>query len=104
MIPENLTSLGHEEGYLDEKAKAVVLLMRLDPDQVNVSEDRKDWNVDGIFAYSKVCTTWAAPSPCTSSTRTTCCARATSPRSTSRTSVRSSSARRPAPCAAAHFR
>ena len=61
VIPENLTSLGHEEGYLDEKAKAVVLLMRLDPDQVNVSEDRKDWNVDGIFAYSKVCTHVGCP-------------------------------------------
>ena len=35
--------------------------MRLDPSDVNVSEERTDWNVDGIFAYSKVCTHVGCP-------------------------------------------
>ena len=61
VVPENLSAIGHNEGYLDEKAKAVVLLMRLDPDTVNVSPERADWNVDGIFAYSKVCTHVGCP-------------------------------------------
>ncbi|WP_223840851.1 cytochrome bc1 complex Rieske iron-sulfur subunit [Kocuria sp. cx-455] len=61
VIPENLSELGHHEGYLDEKAKSVVLLMRLDPDTVNVSAEREDWNVEGIFAYSKVCTHVGCP-------------------------------------------
>lgn len=61
VIPENLGQLSHEEGYLDEKAKAVVLLMRLDPDTAHVSPERADWNVDGIFAYSKVCTHVGCP-------------------------------------------
>ncbi|MCJ8503402.1 Rieske 2Fe-2S domain-containing protein [Kocuria flava] len=61
VVPENLAQIGHNEGYLDEKAKAVVLLMRLDPDSVNVSPERQDWNVDGIFAYSKVCTHVGCP-------------------------------------------
>ncbi|ROZ63706.1 ubiquinol-cytochrome C reductase [Kocuria soli] len=61
VLPENLMDLGHEEGYLDQKAKAVVLLMRLDPDIVTVTPGREDWNVDGIFAYSKVCTHVGCP-------------------------------------------
>ncbi|WP_047692016.1 ubiquinol-cytochrome c reductase iron-sulfur subunit [Kocuria sp. ZOR0020] len=61
VLPENLSGLSHDDGYLDEKAKAVVLLMRLDPDTVNVSPGREDWNVDGIFAYSKVCTHVGCP-------------------------------------------
>ena len=61
VLPENILGLGHDEGYLNEKAKAVVLVMRLDPSEVNVSEERTNWNVDGIFAYSKVCTHVGCP-------------------------------------------
>lgn len=61
VLPENLSELSHHEGYLNEKAKSVVLLMRLDPTKVNVSPERADWNVDGIFAYSKVCTHVGCP-------------------------------------------
>lgn len=62
VLPENLTSLSHENGYLEEKAKAVVLLMRLDPaDFKHISEGRENWNVDGIVAYSKVCTHVGCP-------------------------------------------
>ncbi|MDT0188792.1 cytochrome bc1 complex Rieske iron-sulfur subunit [Rothia terrae] len=61
VLPENLQSLTHETGYIEEKAKAVVLLMRINPAELNISEDRKDWNVDGILAFSKVCTHVGCP-------------------------------------------
>ncbi len=61
VLPENLSTLTHENGYIEEKAKAVVLLMRLDPSELKVSEGREDWNVDGIIAYSKVCTHVGCP-------------------------------------------
>ncbi|MEX3609940.1 Rieske 2Fe-2S domain-containing protein [Rothia sp. LK2588] len=61
VLPESLSSLSHENGYIEEKAKAVVLLMRLDPAEMKISEERKDWHVDGIVAYSKVCTHVGCP-------------------------------------------
>ncbi|MFG6501815.1 Rieske 2Fe-2S domain-containing protein [Microbacterium sp. P05] len=61
VIPEDLAGLGHDEGYLEEKAKAIVLLMRMLPEQINEAEDRKDWSFDGIVAYSKVCTHVGCP-------------------------------------------
>ena len=35
--------------------------MRLDPDKLEVSPGREDWNVDGIVAYSKICTHVGCP-------------------------------------------
>ena len=43
VIPESLATLAHHDGYLEEKAKAIVLLMRLLPEQLNEADDRKDW-------------------------------------------------------------
>jgi len=61
VIPEPLSKIGHEEGYLEEKAKAIVLLVRLLPEQLHPSEARKDWAYNGIVAYSKVCTHVGCP-------------------------------------------
>ena len=61
VIPEELAGLSHEDGYLEEKAKAIVLLMRLLPEQLVETEERKDWSYDGIVAYSKVCTHVGCP-------------------------------------------
>ena len=61
VIPEKLAELTHHEGYLEEKAKAIVLLMRLLPEQLHEEEDRKDWSYQGIVAYSKVCTHVGCP-------------------------------------------
>ncbi|SDQ18169.1 ubiquinol-cytochrome c reductase iron-sulfur subunit [Microbacterium sp. cf332] len=61
VIPESLATLAHHDGYLEEKAKAIVLLMRLLPEQLNEAEERKDWSYDGIVAYSKVCTHVGCP-------------------------------------------
>jgi ubiquinol-cytochrome c reductase iron-sulfur subunit len=45
---------------LEQKGKAAVLLMRLDPDDIKVQKER-DWGVDGIVAYSKICTHVGCP-------------------------------------------
>ncbi|MEI3866488.1 ubiquinol-cytochrome c reductase iron-sulfur subunit [Microbacterium sp. AK009] len=61
VIPEPLAELSHEEGYLEEKAKAIVLLMRLRPEDLPAETNRLDWTYDGIVAYSKVCTHVGCP-------------------------------------------
>ena len=61
VIPEKLAEMSHEEGYLDQKAKAIVLLVRLPQDKLIEAEDKKDWSYDGIVAYSKVCTHVGCP-------------------------------------------
>lgn len=61
VIPEGLKDLSHHDGYLEEKAKAIVLLMRLLPEQLIETEERKDWSYNGIVAYSKVCTHVGCP-------------------------------------------
>jgi ubiquinol-cytochrome c reductase iron-sulfur subunit len=61
VIPEELATVTHSEGYLEEKAKAIVLLMRLLPEQLNPETNNLDWSYDGIVAYSKVCTHVGCP-------------------------------------------
>ena len=61
IIPEKLAELSHSEGYLEKKAKAIVLLVRLPPEKLIETEERKSWSYDGIVAYSKVCTHVGCP-------------------------------------------
>ena len=58
VIPEGLMESSHP---LEEKAKAAVLVMRLKPEQLNVTPGREDWNYAGIIAYSKICTHVGCP-------------------------------------------
>ncbi|UNX53419.1 Rieske 2Fe-2S domain-containing protein [Georgenia sp. TF02-10] len=58
VIPHGLTE---QEDFLEEKAKAVVLLVRMDPRDLKVPADRADWSYDGIVAYSKICTHVGCP-------------------------------------------
>jgi ubiquinol-cytochrome c reductase iron-sulfur subunit len=59
VIPEGLAELQHHK--LEEKAKAAVLLVRLDPSDLKESPERKNWSYDGIVAYSKICTHVGCP-------------------------------------------
>jgi quinol---cytochrome c reductase iron-sulfur subunit len=56
VMPETLKDSTH---VLEDKAKAAVILMRLDPSQF-AADDRgrktQEWGYQGIIAYSKVCT------------------------------------------------
>ena len=58
VMPEGLPD---EEHYLEEKAKAVVILVRLDPRELIEPPERQGWSYDGIVAYSKVCTHVGCP-------------------------------------------
>ena len=56
VMPETLQKYIDEgKDVLEAKAKAAVILIRLDPDQIKVQK-AKDWGVDGVVAYSKICT------------------------------------------------
>jgi ubiquinol-cytochrome c reductase iron-sulfur subunit len=59
VIPEDLPNLEHHK--LEEKAKAAVLLMRLNPADLNPSAEKESWAYDGIVAYSKICTHVGCP-------------------------------------------
>ena len=63
VIPETLIELeeNHDPNFLNEKAKAVVLLMRLPEERLKIDPARKDWSFKGIVAYSKVCTHVGCP-------------------------------------------
>ncbi|MDR8018668.1 cytochrome bc1 complex Rieske iron-sulfur subunit [Nesterenkonia aerolata] len=62
VVPENLRDVPGHGDRLSEKAKAVVLLMRMNPqDFETVSRGREDWTYDGIIACSKVCTHVGCP-------------------------------------------
>ncbi len=58
VLPEGLLDL--DTNVLEEKAKAAVLLMRLDP-TIITSKKERDWSHDGIVAYSKICTHAGCP-------------------------------------------
>ncbi|WP_029287817.1 ubiquinol-cytochrome c reductase iron-sulfur subunit [Cellulomonas sp. HZM] len=63
VIPDNLEE-HHETGdYMDQKAKAVVLLVRLDPRDLKADQSPagETWSYDGIVAYSKICTHVGCP-------------------------------------------
>ena len=59
VIPETLDTTEH--GWIEEKAKAIVLMVRLDPADLKEREDRESWSYEGIVAYSKVCTHVGCP-------------------------------------------
>jgi ubiquinol-cytochrome c reductase iron-sulfur subunit len=61
VIPDGLADLSIEEHRLEEKAKASVLLMRLEPSELNAAAGREDWAYEGIIAYSKICTHVGCP-------------------------------------------
>jgi len=57
VLPEGIDKRSDE---LEQKAKAAVLLMRLDPSDLKVKKSR-DWGYQGIVAYSKICTHVGCP-------------------------------------------
>ena len=61
VIPEDLREGDHAEHWIEEKAKAIVVMMRMDPADLKEPEDRKDWSYEGIIAYSKICTHVGCP-------------------------------------------
>ena len=58
--PENLKEL-HGKDYHNMKAKTALVVVRMDPNTIKIPESRKDWQVGGILAYSKICTHVGCP-------------------------------------------
>lgn len=58
--PENLQQL-HGPPFQVEKAKAAIIIVRMDPNSIKVPPRRNDWHVAGIMAYSKICTHVGCP-------------------------------------------
>ncbi len=44
-----------------EKAKASIIIVRMDPSRIKIPDSRKDWQVGGILCYSKICTHVGCP-------------------------------------------
>ncbi|KNX36946.1 cytochrome bc1 complex Rieske iron-sulfur subunit [Luteipulveratus halotolerans] len=57
VLPEGINDTEHP---LNEKVKASVLLVRLDEAKIK-SQRQRDWGVDGVVAYSKICTHVGCP-------------------------------------------
>jgi ubiquinol-cytochrome c reductase iron-sulfur subunit len=57
VMPEGIDKV---PDVLEQKAKAAVLLMRLDPADIKSAKERS-WGYDGIVAYSKICTHVGCP-------------------------------------------
>jgi ubiquinol-cytochrome c reductase iron-sulfur subunit len=55
--PEGVDELPHP---LEERAKATTIVIRLEPDEITLLKQKR-WAVDGIVAYSKVCTHVGCP-------------------------------------------
>ncbi|WP_245916624.1 ubiquinol-cytochrome c reductase iron-sulfur subunit [Nocardioides gansuensis] len=43
------------------KSKAALILLRMEPDDITPGRGRENWTVDGIVAYSKICTHVGCP-------------------------------------------
>jgi ubiquinol-cytochrome c reductase iron-sulfur subunit len=46
---------------LQEKAKAAVILVRMDPADITPTPDKANWGINGILCYSKICTHVGCP-------------------------------------------
>jgi ubiquinol-cytochrome c reductase iron-sulfur subunit len=55
--PAHIDEMEHP---IDERAKATTLVIRLEPDEIT-DPKQKRWSVDGIVAYSKICTHVGCP-------------------------------------------
>lgn len=53
--PENLQDT-HGAEFQAERAKSSIIVVRMDPASIKIPESRKDWHVNGILCYSKICT------------------------------------------------
>ena len=58
--PENLQEL-HGSEYQIEKAKAAIIVVRMDPNTIKIPESRQDWQIGGVLCYSKICTHVGCP-------------------------------------------
>jgi ubiquinol-cytochrome c reductase iron-sulfur subunit len=60
--PENIKDLlGEPAKAAVATAKAAIIIVRMDPATIKIPASRKDWQVNGILCYSKICTHVGCP-------------------------------------------
>lgn len=58
--PATLRELHGHEAQI-ERAKSSLIIVRMDPNSIQIPDLRRDWQVGGILAYSKICTHVGCP-------------------------------------------
>ena len=58
--PENIKDYEGTQ-FLVEKAKAAIIIVRMNPNTIRIPDSRSDWHVGGILCYSKICTHVGCP-------------------------------------------
>ncbi|MBT2209666.1 MULTISPECIES: ubiquinol-cytochrome c reductase iron-sulfur subunit [Actinomadura] len=61
VLPEGIEEHVPEEQVLTETAKAVTILINVPADEFKPAKGRENWHVNGIVAYSKICTHVGCP-------------------------------------------
>jgi ubiquinol-cytochrome c reductase iron-sulfur subunit len=62
VMPASFLDLPDEgPARMNERAKSPVVLVRMLPGELALAEGRENWHVDGIVAYSKICTHVGCP-------------------------------------------
>ena len=59
-VPDNLPEIEHEEHNLNQRGKASIIIVRMDPAEI-VSQQGEAWDYQGILAFSKICTHLGCP-------------------------------------------
>ncbi len=59
-VPENLQAVEEATGTLNARAKVPVVLVRMRPEEIRAQQG-KNWDVQGIVCYSKICTHVGCP-------------------------------------------
>ena len=59
-VPADLQEVQEAEGNLDARGKSAIILVRMQPDQIR-SQQGKNWDYQGILAFSKICTHVGCP-------------------------------------------
>lgn len=59
-MPADLEEVQHIEGNLNARAKAAIILVRMEPQEI-VSQQGENWDYGGILAFSKICTHVGCP-------------------------------------------
>ncbi len=61
-MPETFEELPEEgPGRAVARGKVPVILVRIEEDELEIAQGRENWQVDGILAYSKICTHVGCP-------------------------------------------
>lgn len=59
-VPETLHEVEEHEGNLNQRAKAAVILVRMEPEEIR-SQQGDNWGYEGILCFSKICTHVGCP-------------------------------------------